>query len=220
MHKPQLFTHFSSLFMSFVAIETKWIGAPSAGFLLALTTTVTVIHCTCYSKQTIFGALTFDLVRIIEAEWKIRMSRKSLSKKETAIWYQCNECNWNIFAKDRELHSCTESSETTPSYTFVCNKKLTTTQITEKPVTDDLKGINENKLNNLIFLHESIFPLCDLVLGDFVSITSSALSGNASIVRNAWPMSNQNAGLVCVSNEGNEIFCFWKKFTFFQLSKI
>lgn len=132
------------------------------------------------------------------------MSRKSLTKKETALWYQCNSCSWNILAKDREQHACSDSGESTPqkAYTFVCNKKLTANQLSEKPITDDLRSINPNKLNNLIFLHESIFPLCDLVLGDYVLVSSSKLTQNAPIVRIAWPNANQNTGLVCVSTEG------------------
>lgn len=143
------------------------------------------------------------------------MSRKSLSKKEAAIWYLCNSCNCNVFAKDREQHSCNEQLSGEPiqqNCTFVSNKKLSTNQIAEKTITDDLKGINTNKLNNLIFLHESIFPLCDLVLGDYVLVSSSALAKNAPIIRNAWPMSSSNQGIVCVSEEGNNEFY---KFTSF-----
>lgn len=132
------------------------------------------------------------------------MSRKSLPKKEAAIWYLCNGCDCNILAKDREQHSCSEESSgesVQRNYTFVCNKKLSANQLAGKPITDDLRGINAHKLNNLVFLHESLFPLCDLVLGDFVLITSSALQ-NAPIVRNAWPMSSQNQGIICVSEDG------------------
>lgn len=133
------------------------------------------------------------------------MSRKSLSKKEPAIWYLCNNCNSNILAKDREQHSCTEQKNDDlleQNYTFISNKKLTTNQLAEKVITDELRGINSNKLNNLIFLHESIFPLCDLVLGDYVLLSSTAFSKNAPIIRCAWPMATQNQGIVCVSEEG------------------
>lgn len=135
------------------------------------------------------------------------MSRKSLSKKEVALWYLCNICNSNVLAKDRDQHSCTEqpSCESTQhNCTFVNNKILSTNQLAEKPFTDELKGINATKLNNLIFLHESIFSLCDLVLGDYVLISSSILAKNAPIVRNAWPMTSSNQGIVCVSEEGND----------------
>lgn len=131
------------------------------------------------------------------------MSRKSLSKKEAALWYQCNNCNWNIIAKDREQHVCNETNESIQTdYTFVCNKKLSTNQVSEKPATEDLRGINSNKLNTLLFLHESIFPLCDLVLGDYVLVSSPAFNKTTPIVRTAWPISSQNYGLVCVSNKG------------------
>lgn len=130
------------------------------------------------------------------------MSRKSLSKKEPALWYLCNSCNCNILAKDREQHSCADQSTLTQEKcTFVCNKRLSTNQLAEKPFTDDLKGVNSNKLNSLIFLHESIFPLCDLVLGDYVLVSST--TKNAPVVRSAWPMSSSSQGVVCVSEEGN-----------------
>lgn len=138
------------------------------------------------------------------------MSRKSLSKKEPALWYLCNSCNFNIFAKDREGHLCVEQSNselTQKNCTFVCNNKLSTNQLAEKQITDDLKGINQNKLNCLIFLHESIFPLCDLVLGDYVLVASTRLTKNVPIVRIAWPMTSSAQGVVCVSEEGNLTFC-------------
>lgn len=131
------------------------------------------------------------------------MSRKSLTKKETALWYQCNNCSCNILSKDREQHSCADLDDTIPkAYTIVRNKKLIANQLSEKPITDDLRTINANKLNGLIFLHESIFLLCDLVLGDYVSVSSSKLPQTAPIVRIAWPNANQNTGLICVSAEG------------------
>lgn len=143
------------------------------------------------------------------------MSRKSLPKKEPVLWYLCNGCNCNVFAKDREQHSCSEQSigDVLPiqNCTFVCNRKLLTNLLSEKPMTDDLKGINPNKFNNLIFLHESIFPLCDLVLGDNVLVSSSSLAQNAPIVRIAWPMSSSNQSVVCVSKEGNQSLFYFKQ---------
>lgn len=130
------------------------------------------------------------------------MSRKSLSKKETAIWYLCNSCNCNVFSKDRESHSCPSDESLQTNCTFIRDKKLISKQLTEKVITDELRGINANKLDSLIFLHESVFSLCDLILGDNVLISSSALANNAAIVRNAWPISGSSAGLVSVTEEG------------------
>lgn len=154
----------------------------------------------------------FETIRQSET----KMSRKSLPKKDSTVWYQCNNCNWHIFAKDRDQHSCTEQSideKTQKSYTFVANRKLSTNQLSEKSITDDVRTINANKLNNLIFLHESIFPLCQIVLGDYVLVSSSDLIKSSPIVRNAWPMSNLNSGLVCVSAEG----CLTIKINNFQI---
>lgn len=120
------------------------------------------------------------------------MSRKSLTKKETTIWYNCSSCGSNTLAKDRELHAC-DGSDTQPNYTFIRDNTLFSNQLTEKMITDDIREINEIKLKNILFVHESIFALCDLVLGDYVSIESPALSNNAPIVRMVWPITNSNA---------------------------
>lgn len=131
-----------------------------------------------------------------------KMSRKSLSKKETTIWYLCNSCNCHILAKDRDQHLCS-NSETTQS-AFIKNKQLYANQLTVKTITEDLREIDSSKLNNLIFLNETIFSLCDLVLGDYVLIKSSDLPNEASVVRSVWPILNQNAlnGFVSVTEEG------------------
>lgn len=131
------------------------------------------------------------------------MSRKSLTKKETTIWYNCSSCGSNTLAKDRELHVC-YGSDVEPNYTFIRDNTLYSNQMTEKVITDDIRDINENKLKNILFVHESIFPLCDLVLGDYVSIESLALSNNAPIVRMVWPITVSIAAgnLLSVCDQG------------------
>lgn len=138
------------------------------------------------------------------------MSRKSLMKKETTIWYNCSNCGSNTLAKDRELHSC-NGSDVEPNYTFIRDNTLFSNQLTEKAITDDIRDINENKLKNILFVHESIFPLCDLVLGDYVSIESTALLNNAPIVRLVWPITSSVAvgNLLGVCDHG--MFEFGKK---------
>lgn len=131
------------------------------------------------------------------------MSRKSLTKKETTIWYNCSDCRSNLLAKDRELHAC-NGSNAEPNYTFIRDNILFANQLTQKVITDDIQDINENKLKNILFVHESIFPLCDLVLGDYVSIESSALSNKAPIVRMVWPIMSSIAtgNLLGVCDQG------------------
>lgn len=131
------------------------------------------------------------------------MSRKSLSKKETTIWINCSNCATNILAKDRELHAC-NVSDVEPNYTFIRDNTLFSNQLTQKVISDDIRDINENKLRDIFFVHESIFPLCDLVLGDYVSIESPGLSNNAPIVRIAWPITSSIAAgkLLSVCDRG------------------
>lgn len=131
-----------------------------------------------------------------------RMSRRSLAKKEPTVWSQCNTCGCNILSKDREQHNCSEN-EACP--VFVKEKTLVVKHL--KPYSGDLNGIDPVKLNNLLFLHESVFGLCDLILGDFVRISSSELANGAPIVRVVWPVVNQSAanGVVFVTEHGN----FW-----------
>lgn len=73
-----------------------------------------------------------------------------------------------------------------------------------RPYSGDLNGVDPVKLNNLLFLHESVFGLCDLILGDFVRISSADLANGAPIVRVAWPVVNQSAanGVVFVTEQG------------------
>lgn len=129
------------------------------------------------------------------------MSRRSLSKKEVSVWSQCNTCNGYILTKDRDQHRCTLDA----IQICVLDKKLNVNQVPLKTYSGDLNGLDPTKLNNLIFIHESVFSLCDLVLGDFVRVSSADLSNAASIVRMAWPMVNQSAanGVVSVTEQGN-----------------
>lgn len=137
------------------------------------------------------------------------MSRKSLPRKDQIIWYFCSECNSHIFTKDRDNHSeyCSIDSIVRPN-TFVRDKKLISNQLSVKPITDDLRAIKSKHLNNLVFLHESVFALCDFVLGDFILVSSSILANEVPIVRNVWPVSNgasSAATTVLVCEEGNLI---------------
>lgn len=129
------------------------------------------------------------------------MSRKSLSKKETSVWSQCNTCNGYILTKDRDQHRCTLEAQ----QICILDKKLHAKQVALKTYSGDLNGIDPVKLNNLIFLHESVFSLCDLILGDFVRVSSDDLSNAAPIVRMAWPMLNQSVvnGVISVTEQGN-----------------
>lgn len=129
------------------------------------------------------------------------MSRKSLSKKETTIWSQCNSCNSQILTRDRDQHRCTDDDST---QLFIKDKKLCGKQLPLKTHSPDLNGIDPIKLNNLLFLHESVFNLCGLILGDYVRITSPDLPNGVPIVRIAWPTMSPIAvnGAVCVTEQG------------------
>lgn len=135
------------------------------------------------------------------------MSRKSLSKKETTIWYLCGNCNCNVFAKDKEVHLCPNDESIPSNCTFISEKKLFANQLTEKAITEDLRSISGSKLNNLVFLHESIFSLCDFILGDNVLISSPALPNSVPVVRSVWPINSTSTtnGIVSVTEEG--LFC-------------
>lgn len=115
------------------------------------------------------------------------------------MWSQCNTCSCYILSKDRDQHSCT-GNETSP--VSIRAKTLSANHL--KPYSGDLNGVDPVKLNNLLFLHESVFGLCDLILGDFVRITSPDLANGAPIVRVAWPVVNQSAanGVVFVTEQG------------------
>lgn len=129
------------------------------------------------------------------------MSRKSLSKKETTIWSQCNNCSCQILTKDRDQHRCNDDETT---QIFIREKTLCGKQLPIKSHSPDLNGVDPIKLNNLVFLHESVFSLCDLILGDYVRISSPNLPNGAPIVRIAWPMMSPIAvnGVICFTEQG------------------
>lgn len=136
------------------------------------------------------------------------MSRKSLPKKDTILWFLCSNCNSQIYSKDRDLHSdnCSEINviENT-KIPLIWNKQFATIFLTVKPITDDLRGIKQKYLNNFVFINEMVFSLCDLVLGDYVLISSAALPNSASIVRCVWPIIGTNAPTtISISEEGKK----------------
>lgn len=139
------------------------------------------------------------------------MSRKSLPKKDQIIWYLCSKCNTHIYAKEREQHieNCPlDESSLQTTCAFIRNKTLVTNQLAVKPTTEDLRAINLKNLNNLLFVHESVFSLCDLVLGDYVSVSSPSLPNSVPITRIIWPLTAGTlpATSVCVSEEGKLIY--------------
>lgn len=115
------------------------------------------------------------------------MSRKSLPKKDQIIWYSCTKCDSNIYVKDREQHSEYCPTIESTSCTTIHDKQLLSARLNVQTITDELRGLNVKYLNNLVFLSESVFGLCDFVLGDNVLISSQALPNCVPIVRTAWP---------------------------------
>lgn len=148
-------------------------------------------------------------VKTIQFDSRLKiMSRKSLPKKDQVIWYLCAKCNSNIYVKDREQHSeyCPAIESTT--CTIIRDKQLLSAQLIAQTITDELRGLNAKHLNNLVFLSESVFGLCDFVLGDNVLISSDALPNGVPIVRSVWPTPSSSTipTLVSVVEEGICLF--------------
>lgn len=132
------------------------------------------------------------------------MSRKSLPRKDQIIWYLCTKCNSNIFVKDRDQHSeyCPAIESTT--CTIIRDKQMLSARLSVQTITDELRGLNAKHLNGFVFVSESVFGLCDFVLGDNVLVTSDALPNGVPVIRSVWP-STSGASLptsVSVTEEG------------------
>lgn len=132
------------------------------------------------------------------------MSRKSLPRKDQIIWYLCTKCESNIYVKDRDQHSeyCPAIESTT--CTIIRDKQVLSARLSIQTITDDLRGLNAKHFNGFVFLSESVFGLCDFVLGDNVLVSSDALPNGVPIVRSVWP-STSSASLptaVSVTEEG------------------
>lgn len=143
------------------------------------------------------------------------MSRKSLPKKDAIVWYLCAKCNANVYVKDREEHSehCPVIESTTCA--AIRDKRMVSARLSIQPMTEELRALNARHLINLVFIHESVFGLCEFVLGDYVLISSPALPNGIPIVRMAWPSSNSSMvpTAIGVTDEG-ETFLFAVNITF------
>lgn len=139
------------------------------------------------------------------------MSRKSLPKKDAIVWYLCAKCNAYVHVKDREEHSehCPVIESTTCA--AIRDKILVSARLSIQPMTEELRALNARHLTNLVFIHESVFGLCEFVLGDYVLISSPALPNGIPIVRMAWPSSNSSMvpTAIGVTDEGDSTLNFF-----------
>lgn len=133
------------------------------------------------------------------------MSRKSLPKKDQIIWYLCTKCNSNIYVKDRDQHGEYCPMIESVTCTTIRDKQLLSARLIVQTITDDVRGLNAKHLNNLVFLSESVFGLCEFVLGDNVLVSSDALPNGVPIVRSVWPSTSGSSSptSAAVSEEGN-----------------
>lgn len=133
------------------------------------------------------------------------MSRKSLPKKDQIIWYLCSKCNSNIHVIDRDQHSEYCPTIESSAYTTIRDKRFLSARLNVQTITDDLRGLNAKHLNNLVFLSESVFGLCDFVLGDNVLISSQALPNGVPVIRSVWPAPTSSSlpTSASVTDEGN-----------------
>lgn len=149
------------------------------------------------------------------------MSRKSLPKKDTIVWCLCPKCDSHLLAKDRDVHSANNCTEAEPiesaTIPLIRNKQFATSSLAVKPVTDDLRSVKQKHLDNFVFLNETVFPLCELVLGDYVLVSSPALPGAAPIVRCVWPVAGTHSPAAAAVSEDGKVELIWPTLSISEL---
>ncbi|KAK9744285.1 AAA+ lid domain [Popillia japonica] len=106
------------------------------------------------------------------------------TRKSVGLWVHCDKCSISILQKDVELHEndCPPDTEKHP-YDFIKGETLHGTVGVKN--NEDIKGLAQNEIDNLVFLSQSVIQLCSLSIGNWVEIRSDHL--NAPVARTVWP---------------------------------
>ncbi|KAI4463431.1 aaa-family atpase [Holotrichia oblita] len=106
------------------------------------------------------------------------------TKKSVGLWVHCDKCSCSIMQKDIELHENDCPPDTKKhSYDFIKGETLYGTVGIKN--NEDIKGLAQNEIDNLVFLSQSVIQLCSLSIGNWAEIKSDHLS--APVAKTVWP---------------------------------
>ncbi|EDW71282.1 ATPase family gene 2 protein homolog A [Drosophila virilis] len=134
------------------------------------------------------------------------MPPKSSNKKNQATWYHCDKCGVHITSKSRDTHEriCPideDKSGPAVDAEFVRSGALYTSSAQQRSFeVESLKDLPPKYANMLIFVSEGAMQLAEWHIGQQLVI-SPATQESGTLVRLAWPVSEQFLTTVFASTE-------------------
>ncbi|XP_029673347.1 ATPase family protein 2 homolog [Formica exsecta] len=129
------------------------------------------------------------------------MSTKSRKSLTSSSWQQCDKCQCALTQKDILLHeaNCPPSTESW-NHSFISNGVLYSTieifQSQELP-----KHISERDANDMVFISQSAFQLCDIAIGSPTVIVTK----DEVVVKTAWPTNEKSLTSVSLTKHAIEL---------------
>nr|CAI5860325.1 unnamed protein product [Callosobruchus analis] len=124
-------------------------------------------------------------------------------KKTQSPWVQCEQCHISVLQKDSSFHTndC-PPDEKNPSYSFFSDGTLYgTVHLKEQ---ENIKNISSREIDNMVFLSQSTMQLCNLCIGQWVSILSTKKSVSP-LARTVWPTTEKSATSVLFTKNALEL---------------
>ncbi|XP_072760748.1 ATPase family gene 2 protein homolog A [Anoplolepis gracilipes] len=129
------------------------------------------------------------------------MSTKSRKSLPSSSWQQCTKCQCALMQKDILLHeiNCPPSMESW-NHSFISGGVLYSSievfQSQELP-----KHISERDANDMVFISQSAFQLCDIAIGSPVVIATK----DEVVVKTAWPTNEKSLTSVSLTKHAIEL---------------
>ncbi|XP_050464249.1 ribosome biogenesis protein SPATA5 [Cataglyphis hispanica] len=129
------------------------------------------------------------------------MSTKSRKSLSSSSWQQCDKCQCILTQKDILLHetNCPPSMENW-NHSFISGGVLYSTievfQSQELP-----KHISERDANDMVFISQSAFQLCDIAIGSPTVIATK----DEIVVKTAWPTNEKSLTSVSLTKHAIEL---------------
>ncbi|KAL6447261.1 hypothetical protein ACFW04_001487 [Cataglyphis niger] len=129
------------------------------------------------------------------------MSTKSRKSLSSSSWQQCDKCQCTMTQKDILLHetNCPPSMENW-NHSFISGGVLYSTievfQSQELP-----KHISERDANDMVFISQSAFQLCNIAIGSPIVIATK----DEVVVKTAWPTNEKSLTSVSLTKHAIEL---------------
>ncbi|KMQ86150.1 spermatogenesis-associated protein 5 [Lasius niger] len=129
------------------------------------------------------------------------MSTKSRKSLSSSSWQQCDKCQCALMQKDILLHeaNCPPSTENW-NHSFIFGGVLYSTievfQSQELP-----KHISERDANDIVFISQSAFQLCDIAIGSSIVVATK----DEVVIKTAWPTNEKSLTSVSLTKHAIEL---------------